>query len=289
MAYDAHKNFAYSTVPTAPSPPASGTSLVVQAGDGAKFPTPPFNATVWPAGVEPLSGNAEIVRVTAIATDTFTIVRTQEGSSARSIAGGDQIAANITVKTLTDAEDKPIFYHRQIGTSPELWYPASMITAGSITGATSLFTTFRAFPFLSHRGGTLDRIGCRVTTAATGGRARLGIYKNTSDTNLYPGALLIDAGEITTDTTGAKTLAISQALDANTLYWLAIQPTAGTFRSIPVAYCFPILGVSSGLGDVNPYVHWQVSRTYGPLPDPFTSGATAQTSNPVLVAVRFSA
>ncbi|MBI4092239.1 MAG: hypothetical protein HY427_03485 [Candidatus Levybacteria bacterium] len=101
---DAHKNFAYSTVLTAPSPANTGTSLVVQSGDGTKFPTVPFNATVWPTGVQPLTTNAEIVRVTAISTDTFTITRAQESSTARSIVVGDQIAATITAKTLTDAE-----------------------------------------------------------------------------------------------------------------------------------------------------------------------------------------
>jgi len=102
--FDAHANFAYSTVATAPSPAPSGTSLVVASGDGAKFPTVPFNATVWPAGVQPLTSNAEIVRVTAKSTDTLTILRSQEGSSARSIGVGDQIAATITAKTLTDVE-----------------------------------------------------------------------------------------------------------------------------------------------------------------------------------------
>ncbi len=104
MAFDAHKNFAYSTVATAPSPATSGTSLVVQAGDGALFPAAPFNVTVWPTGVAPLTSNAEILRVTAKSTDTFTIARTQEGSSARSVIVGDQIAATITVKTITDIE-----------------------------------------------------------------------------------------------------------------------------------------------------------------------------------------
>lgn len=101
---DAHANFAYSTVAMAPSPANSGTSLTVQSGDGASFPTPPFNATVWPAGANPRATNAEIVRVTAIATDTLTITRTQEGTSARTVLVGDQIAATITAKTLTDAE-----------------------------------------------------------------------------------------------------------------------------------------------------------------------------------------
>ena len=101
---DAHKNFSYGTVATAPSPAASGTSLIVTAGQGALFPTPPFNVTLWPTAAQPLSSNAEVVRVTGISTDTFTIVRAQEGSSARTVVIGDQIAATITNKSLTDIE-----------------------------------------------------------------------------------------------------------------------------------------------------------------------------------------
>lgn len=111
---DAHKNFAYSTVATAPSPPTTGTSLVVAAGHGGRFPVVPFNATVWPSGAQPDVSNAEIVRVTAISTDTFTITRAQEGSTARGIVVGDQIAATITVKTLADIEALiPVVTHKQ--------------------------------------------------------------------------------------------------------------------------------------------------------------------------------
>jgi hypothetical protein len=105
---DLHKNFAYSLVATAPSPATSGTSLVVTTGQGALFPTPPFNATVWAANAQPTTANAEIVRVTNITSDTLTITRAQETSlgapSARSIVVGDQIAATITAQTLVDAE-----------------------------------------------------------------------------------------------------------------------------------------------------------------------------------------
>jgi microcystin-dependent protein len=101
---DLHKNFAYSTVLTAPSPALSGVSLVVQSGQGALYPTPPFNATVWPAGAIPTTSNAEIVRVTAISTDTLTITRAQESSNARTILVGDQISANITKKSFDDIE-----------------------------------------------------------------------------------------------------------------------------------------------------------------------------------------
>lgn len=108
MSFDPHTNFAYSTVATAPSPASSGTSLVLTATDGALFPQPSsagaFNLTVWPAGTAPISTNAEIVRCTARSADTLTIVRAQEGSGARSILVGDQIALTITAKIATDIE-----------------------------------------------------------------------------------------------------------------------------------------------------------------------------------------
>lgn len=82
-----------STVATAPSPASTGTSLTVTAGQGSRFPTPPFEVTIFPTGSQPLSSNAEIVLVTAVTNDTLTITRAQEGTTARSIVVGDQIAA----------------------------------------------------------------------------------------------------------------------------------------------------------------------------------------------------
>src|SRR6059036_1426461 len=104
MPFDAHKNFAYSTVAVAPSPALSGTTMEVAAGGGAEFPSAPFNATVWPVSQIPLSANAEIVRVTAIVGDVLTLVRAQEGTAARTVVVGDQIAETITAKSLEDIE-----------------------------------------------------------------------------------------------------------------------------------------------------------------------------------------
>lgn len=80
-----------STVSTAPSPALTGTSLVVATGTGASFPATPFNATIWPAAVDATPANSEVVRVTARATDTLTIVRAQENSTARTVVAGDRI------------------------------------------------------------------------------------------------------------------------------------------------------------------------------------------------------
>jgi hypothetical protein len=91
---DQTKNFSYGKIATAPSPASSGTSFVLNSGEGATFPDPAsgqFNVIVWPVGVQPTATNAEVCRVTARSSDTFTIVRAQEGSSARTVIVGDQV------------------------------------------------------------------------------------------------------------------------------------------------------------------------------------------------------
>lgn len=104
-AFDALANLAIATIATAPSPATSGGSLILTAGEGARFPTPPFNAIIWPSSGLADPTNSEIVRVTAVATDTLSITRTQEGSSARTVVVGDYIAATITSKTLADVQN----------------------------------------------------------------------------------------------------------------------------------------------------------------------------------------
>lgn len=109
--YDRHTNLAYSLVATAPSPATSGTSLVVTAGQGTRFPDPGaagysggYNCLIWPADALPTPANSEVVRVTAVSTDTLTIARAQEGSVARTVIVGDQIAVVPSAKVLTDIE-----------------------------------------------------------------------------------------------------------------------------------------------------------------------------------------
>lgn len=78
------KDFAKGTVSTTYD--ASATSIVMTTGHAARFPTQvPFLVTWWNTTDYPDPSddpNREIVKVTAIATDTFTVVRGQEGISA---------------------------------------------------------------------------------------------------------------------------------------------------------------------------------------------------------------
>ena len=104
MSFDQHRNFSSSTVLVAPTPASSGTTLTVQSGAGAIFPAVPFNAVVVPFNTIPTPSNAEIVRVTNITGDVFTITRAQESSVAQNIAIGYYIADAITAKDITDIE-----------------------------------------------------------------------------------------------------------------------------------------------------------------------------------------
>src|ERR1035441_8944967 len=106
MALDVGKNFAKATLSTGYA--SGATSLVLTTGGGARFPAPPFNATYYDSGVyaDPSDDpSVEIVRVTVVSTDTFTVTRAQEGTSAanHNTAGHTYtLVAGPTAKLLTD-------------------------------------------------------------------------------------------------------------------------------------------------------------------------------------------
>jgi hypothetical protein len=147
---DPHLNLARSTVAVAPSPAASGTSLTVATGDGAKFPATSsllkYNCLVWPNGADPTTANAELVRVTTRAADVFTITRAQESSAARSIVVGDQIALVMSAKVFTDIEkalsavDGPagVFVNVTNNAGPFAVYSPTASPAGSLRSGDAL-------------------------------------------------------------------------------------------------------------------------------------------------------
>lgn len=86
---DQVKNFAKVTVDGTVEQTATSITLVT--GDGARLPAAPFNAVLWNATDFPDPADypqAEIVRVTAISTDTLTVTRAQEGTSDEDHAEG---------------------------------------------------------------------------------------------------------------------------------------------------------------------------------------------------------
>lgn len=141
MALDNTKNFSRSTVSTGYV--LADVSIDLTAGGGAKFPTVPFNATWWNSSdySDPsLDPDAEIVRVTAISTDTLTITRAQEGTAAsdKDISGKTYtLIAALTAKTINI--DLPAEYVQgaaNLGTATAI---PVVSAAGVVTSDNTLF------------------------------------------------------------------------------------------------------------------------------------------------------
>lgn len=273
---DAHANFAYSTVATAPSPATSGTSLVVAAGDGAKFPAVPFNATICPASTQPTTTNAEIVRVTARSTDTLTITRAQESTSARTVVVGDQIFASITAQTLVDAEVAAASSLRDAYLRPstityETMPRGSQINSASAISSGVLTLCAVALP----KGAVISNITFVSSTTAAGTPTHwwFGLY----DSSRVQLATTADQTTTAWAASTAKTLSIatiaSGAASSFTttyegLYYLGLLVTATSTPTLPVC------AIAAGIGALTPLLSGSSTNALTTPPAfPFTAGA----------------
>ena len=99
MATPLFTNNAYSTLAGGISD--SATSIVVAAGEGARFPTPTGSDYFYATLID-TSNNLEIVKVTARSTDTLTATRGAESTTARAFSTADRIELRVTAGGLTD-------------------------------------------------------------------------------------------------------------------------------------------------------------------------------------------
>lgn len=136
MSLDAFKNNAKVTVSLGYDNLA--TQIVLQAGDGNKLPAVPFNGEWWNSTdyTDPTDDpNKEIIRFTTqTTTDTFTIVRAQESTSAatHNTAGKVyKIVVGLTAKTLNT--DIPATYTAYNSTMTTVGGVAYVSGAGTIT------------------------------------------------------------------------------------------------------------------------------------------------------------
>lgn len=186
---------------------------------------------------------------------------------------------------------KDLLSFTQSGTSPlEFWYSTHVLTTGPGTGSQAI-DTLRAIPFISERGGAIDKLSFEITTGgAAGSVGRCGIYEATSDKSTYPKALLVDSGEFDCTTNTVKTASVSVTLKPATLYWFAVLVgvNAATFRlqgtnSTPV----PTMGIAATFGS-GVRIGLTVAKAYGALPDPFTASAAFATGGTGLVAIHYA-
>jgi len=179
-----------------------------------------------------------------------------------------------------------------IGTTPfERWYAASMhlwTTGDSISSLSTTLNQLYAIPFITPRGATIDRIGFNVASGGTAGsKGRVGLYRATSQSNMYPGSLVLDGGEKDTTTTGVKSTTVSQVLEADVLYWAVLLAGTAAFSVSTHTVGLPILGLPSSLNVAADFL--TVAQTYGALPATFPASASISAGTKPIIAVRYSA
>jgi hypothetical protein len=165
------------------------------------------------------------------------------------------------------------------------FYP---IGSGNTSTATLPQATAYAVPWELPAAVTLTRLGVDVSVVGdAGSKIRLGLYADTG--TWYPGALILDAGQLLGDSATVQELTISQALSAGTIWLVAVgQSITTTAPTIRVASGFTPrlpLAIGASLPSANSlsssYV--QSSVTAG-LPSTWTATVTTNSRAPRLIA-----
>ncbi len=114
------------------------TSFSVTPGEGLKFPTPAAGEWFPLTLAKVVSGvvTYEIVKVTAKATDTFTVVRAQEGTTATTFSAGDAVSLRLTkavLDSLAQKDDANVFTQPQ--TVPNATAAGHAVNKGQLDAA----------------------------------------------------------------------------------------------------------------------------------------------------------
>jgi hypothetical protein len=181
---------------------------------------------------------------------------------------------------ILERRDYDISAYRAKGSTLNLWYTSPITSDAQTTGAPTV-NVLRATPFIVSKTTTVDQMGIFVQTAGANSTPRVGIYADNG--NMYPGALIVDAGTQSAATTGTKTYTtgLPVTLDPG-LYWLVhvTNATAATIRTFAVGSLIPVLGYPSALGAA-PNFGWSVAFTFAALPSTFPAGGAGITAVPI--------
>jgi len=155
--------------------------------------------------------------------------------------------------------------------TPPTYGQVSPLKSGSygilgMTGSTSNTLgnqNLRVSPVFFARAVTLVRLGAEITGAGESGSVlRLGIFSDTGD--LYPGAVLLDAGTIDGTSATVQEITISQQLGPGT-YWFggvvqAAATTQPTVRTVSTSVAATGAAANTGLASGN-FVYSQTGVT----------------------------
>jgi hypothetical protein len=151
------------------------------------------------------------------------------------------------------------------------YYPSGACNASTLVVTANLLY---GLPLLIFQKQAFTKIGIEVTTGAAT-NCRLGIYANSASA-IAPGALVLDAGAVSTASAAKVEATIGVTLNPG-LYWLA-----ALFDNTPTVRTAAI-GANTGSqfgGVTNPSTgqdsFYSATQTYGALPGTFTAGSMSQ-------------
>lgn len=155
---------------------SSGTTITLTTGGGAQFPAI-SGGNYFYATLTDSSNNLEIVKVTARATDVFTVVRAQEGTTGRAYAATDKLELRVTAAVMNSL--------------PQLAADQTFSGANTFSAAPTLGTALAVAS-----GGT------GVTTSTGSGANVLGTSPTITSPTLVTPALGTPASGVMTNVTG---------------------------------------------------------------------------------------
>jgi len=181
-------------------------------------------------------------------------------------AGGDVLAtdADITADIATHtailgAHQYGLF---QVLRTGEYFHPGVGYVSTTTLTANRMYSILFPVP----RDLTVDRMAIEVTAEIAAAGCFLGIHS--LGTNLAPGALLVDGGEVDCSTIGIKAAVLSEALTGGIYFVTIASEAAITVRSISIyALTLPGWFRSTNFSLID--IGWYKTHAYGALPDPF--------------------
>jgi len=152
----------------------TATTLTLSAGQGALFPTLASGDYCWCTLVD-TSNNVEIIKVTARSTDTLTMTRGQDNTTARAFAINDRLELRPTAALFEEFVDKEALPILKSANYTAVVGETILVTAGSIT------ITLPATPAIGNTVIMKDGTGAAATTSWTVGRNGSNIASSATD------------------------------------------------------------------------------------------------------------
>jgi hypothetical protein len=208
MALDPVVNFFQSEIATLPVA-SGGVTIVLSSGDGAKLPNPAvdgaFNLTIYEDG-NPFSA-PEIVRVTARTSDTLTVTRAQEGTTATTKTAGTtwKVVMFPTAKTIQDIDSKKV--EKTGDTMTGTLTATKLIPSGNVTAGNGMYLPATNEVAISTNGS--ERLRINATGAVTaGGTVTAGKLVPTANTTAGNGMYLPTTNTVAIGTNGTEALRV---------------------------------------------------------------------------------